>query len=459
MKPLRTVRLSIVVFALGLAQSAAAQVVVSMGVEEVYDDNLFLESGNKRVVPEGFVPPEGLTVDDIFTVDNDGKIDDDFITNVFVDISTARELGRYGTLSADVGFGALIFADLDDENRLTLDSLIQLDANREMLPNHLYASLNSDFNSGGANVAVAEGTAARQVQTHTATFAFGLENLPVANQLEGNLGYNLVRHDFLGEFVLSDRPDNRLEEEGSDFFANTLAGSLVYALNQTTDLDVSSNVTLYTFSTVNSNDNPDLTSEELDRFDYSVSTGIQHAFSERLQGSANVGVDFSTLVDTPMDEVIEVTNPDGTTTSIVQTPDDTSSSLAFSGRLDATPFDGTGASLVVVQSSGVDTDGSRIIIRSVGLNLSQDITDRLQFGAGGRYMQFDQGDSLSDSTDRYSLSTSLRYALTESLSLSAGWNYTNQDASGQEDITSRDQDYESNRFYVAINAGLVGIPG
>lgn len=440
--------------ALLIPAAAEAQVVVSLSAEQVYDSNIYLESGDRIEVPPGVVIPGGGTE---LPQDLDGEENEDLITRVGVDFSGGEVLARGNfDFVYDAGVGAIFFWDTEDEDRLTLDSYMAIRSREKFLAKPLVASLSSNFDSGGASIAVAEGTASRQVQTHSAEFTFGAEEWQLSRSSHANILYRLTRHDFLGEFLLADRDSDRRDPSGSDYFANSVDSSYIYSLTPDTDVNIDVFGTLINFTSTDSNG--EVLAEEKDRIDYGARIGFTKLFTQKLELRGAVGADFSYLVDEPDDIFVEVPNPDGTTTPVLTTPDRDSTSLAFDLRLTYQALESSVVSVFVDQSSGVDTDGSRTLIRSVGLNASHRVNRDFWLSAAGRYQQFQEGDELDDPTDRFDASLSARYALAPNMSIVAGYNFTDQQSDAPIDVLSESDNYTVHRAFVSLNVGFVGLP-
>lgn len=461
---LSPVLLASVVFAVvELPRSASAQVVVSMTAEQVYDSNVYLESGDRVELPPGVVLPDGSTE---LPDDLDGEEDSDLITNVKLSLGGGEVVAKRNlNFVYNAGVGALFFWDIEDEDRVTLDSFLELSTREELLSEPWVASLSSAFTSGGADVAVAEGTAASQVQTHSAEFRFAAEDYQVSSRSHIDAGYRLTRHDFLGEWLLSERDNDRRDPIGSDFFANSIDGSYVYNLSPSTDANLDVFGTLLNFTGTDGGVEETVGSEdeafdgEHDRIDYGARVGLTRLFSPKLRMRTAVGADLSYLIDDPEDVFEERLNPDGTTTTVLATPSNNSSSFAFSVNLDYQAAEATTVSVFAEQSSGVDTDGSRILIRSFGVNAAHRLTEVLWLSGAGRYQQFDEGDSLGNSTDRFDTSIALRYVLAPNVSLTGGYNFTTQDSDEPLLGAGTDSsDYDSHRAFVSFNVGFVGLP-
>lgn len=443
------------------ALPAAAQVSVSVGVQEIYDDNIFLEDDggltagalqaqqNAEAAGEPFEIP----------VDADGETNDDLITHAYVGLSSAKQLGDVAKLAAEGRVGAYVFNDESDENRLSLDTLLRLDASDAWLPKPLALSLASIISSGSNDITVAEGTVARQSQSHVAALDFGARGWRVAPKTDLGLGYSLTRNDFLGEFEFSNPKDDRLEEEGSDYFNNAIQTSVTQYLSDTFNIGVQASASALTFTNVQSNDLDNKSEDDLDRYQYTASTGFLYTPTEKLTVGANVGFDGSTFKE-ERDEIM-VTLPDesGMPQTITSQPDKSDSTLAFSGNARYLLSTESSVSLRAAQSSGVDIDGDRLVVRSFGASGNQILGDRFEFILSGRLVQFENGGEIDEPTDRYEATATLKYSITEAIVLAAGYNFTAQDAPNTDEaLIFRSQDYESHRAFISLSAGLVGTP-
>src|SRR5438477_316479 len=83
---------------------------------------------------------------------------------------------------------------------LAAESLVTLDASDKLIPAPFYMALQSSLQSESNDVTVASGTAARQSESHDGTFRTGIRSYPIAKDTTFDLGYVLLRHDFLGAF-------------------------------------------------------------------------------------------------------------------------------------------------------------------------------------------------------------------------------------------------------------------
>ena len=131
-----------------LPTSAAAQVAISTTVEEIYDDNIFLEDD------EGIPPLDMLTDEQAneirrrITRDNDGNPDEDFITHAVLGLSGALPIGMYLDTSAEAKVGTFIFSKESDESRLTLNTVLDVNVTDQIIPQPFGVSLRSEIHSG-----------------------------------------------------------------------------------------------------------------------------------------------------------------------------------------------------------------------------------------------------------------------------------------------------------------------
>lgn len=451
-----------------LPQSGAAQVVYSLGVQEVYDDNIFLESGQTPKLP----PAGSESTPFVLTPDTDGLTNDDMITNISIGVSGALPISPHVKSSAGVKTGFLIFAEEDSENRMTLDTALEFKAEQSLVPDPFDVSLSSRINSGSGRVSVAEGTASRQSESHDATLSFGVRPLNLSQSATIDARYALARHDFLGEFLFKSTDDldenvssvtngkGRLEEEGANYYTNTLSSSIKYAVSTEAFLFLDNTVNYQTYTSSKTTDLFGVQHGEDDRLNYRPSLGVNYLLSQELLAVASVGLDLTKYSSTPEPRTISVVEEDGSITTFEQTPSDTETSLFYSAALNYFPSKDLSFSLAADQSAGTDLDGDRVLISSVSLNGSYQVFEKLAAGAGGRYSQFNNGDSLSGATERFEGSAFLRYTLAPTWAVSAGYNYTQQNQ-GQDStgVFFRDGDYESNRVFISLDTGFVGLAG
>ena len=449
----------------GWAQTAQAQVAISLGAEEIYDDNIYLE--NDTGLPPAALADE-TPGDDLQpatpSVRSDGDPNDDMISLVSLGLSGSTPSWRYVNLGSEIKGSGFFFADQSDENRFALDSDLKLDARETLIPAPFFVTLLSDMKSESQDVTVAEGSAARQSQTHEGVLSLGVNKVAIAEQTDWSLGYQLVRHDFLGEWLFggSDSEDDEsdlFEEEGADYFVHKVDTGLGYHQTENLEFTFGIGVANYNFTDVETNDLEEKDTDELDRNDLNTELGVFYVMTKEWQAGLKVGADLSRFQNEPEEEEVTVILPDGTESTVLKSRDRDTNSLSFSGLIDYMP-EGTDSQLglEVSQSAATDIDGDRLTTRSVTLNGTKTFAERWTILAAGRFFQYDSGENLSDATDRYEATASLRYNITEAIALSVGWNYAKQNASDNEeqDFYFRSYDYEVNRAFITLDVGLVG---
>ncbi len=449
------------------ATTAEAQVVVTVGVQEVYDDNIFLEN-DKGTPPPIVVDPSladpGLLLEPPTEVNGDP--DDDFITNAFIGLSGAIPISPHVKTAAEGKFGVIIFADNDDENRLTADAVFTISAEPSLVPAPYYVDGRVAIESKQNDISSASGTASQQSQTLNPGLNLGVRGIELSPATKFGIGYALTYNEYLGDFTFKNKNNEDLgvyaglvDPKGSDYFTNAIDSGLDYTVTEKWTAGLFAGVTDYTFTNVETNDAVDKTEDDLDRTEGVAGVRSTYQLSEKLSVGGSVGMNLSHLKTEPDDVFVTVISDDGTTTQITQQGDQNDVSLTFGGNLSYAPEATSLLRLAVDQARRTDLDGDRLITRSASLDASKSIGDRLKLAAGGRFLQFNIGDSISSPTERYEVTASVQYSLTESLALTAGWNYTNQDADEsnlEQRLLFQSEDYEGNRFFVGITAGLVG---
>ena len=450
--------------------SVQAQIAISLEVQQVYDDNIFLEDDIGMLSPESEAALAALPEEQRDAILNlekqNGDPDSDFITLANIGLNGALNLGDVAQIGIDTGAGVAIFSDFDDENRFLLDSLIKLSLKEELLPRPFAFSVASEFRSGSNNIAVAEGSVARQTEQHTGSVSLGILDYEIANQTSLGLGYQFNQVNFLGEFRFDDDeidlpPALDPDDQGSDYSSHNLNLEVNRPISQKAKAGIFVGLRKFNFSEVKSDDFEGNEEEDLDRLDWFFGLRGNMQISESVQFSASVGADFSKFDEERMPRTVTVTDLSGVTNNILVERDDEESSLSFGATLAYAP-PGTGLTLStgVDQRSGTDVDGERIISRGVSANASYIPVERFLVTLGGSFNEFDQGDSLSDGTERFATTVALRYEISESMNVGAGWSYTNQESKDDstESFLFRSDDYESNKAFVNFNMGLVGLP-
>jgi len=461
---------ALLLVALGLliqTRAASAQVVITAGAQEIYDDNIFLENDT------GTPPP--IVIDDSLSDPNlnidppkqaDGDPDSDFITNVYLGFSGAVPLSEKIKTSAEGKVGVLIFADQSDETRFTVDTVLTADSDKTLIPEPFYVNSRVAIQSRSSDITAAEGTATKQAQTLVAALGLGARDIALAQDTKFGLGYTFAYNDFLGDFTLKNKDNeelgafkNRVEPRGSDYFTNGVDATLDKILNPQWAAGLFAGVTNYTFTNVDSNDLASKDEDDLDRTDGTAGLKTSYQISEQVSAGASAAVNLSHLKNEPDPIFVTVIDDNGETTQVLKDQDSDQVSLGYGANLNYAPEPLSLFRLAVDQSQQTDIDGDRIITRSVSLDASKAIGDRFKLGAGGRFLQFNVGDSITKPTERFEVTASIQYSLTENVALTAGWNYYNQRAD-EDNLRERflfaSEDYEGNRVFVGISGGLVG---
>jgi hypothetical protein len=454
--------------ALGLiADKAQAQVVISTGVQEVYDDNIFLEDDKGTPPPfvldsqlgtpgSTFIPPKQVN----------GDPDDDFITNLYVGVSGPIPLSPHIKSAGEVKVGGLIFADNSNQDRMTLDSTLSFATEKTLLPDPYYVEVQNTVRSQASDITAADGTATRQAQTMETSLGFGVREVQLGAATKGALGYRFAYNNFLGDFTFSNADEenlgpyeDRVKVRGSDYFTNSIDGTIDHDVTDKWKAGVFAGVHDYKFTHVESNDLEDRDASDQDRIEGTTGLKTSYQISEQVSAGASAGVNYSHLNTRPDDVSITIVDEDGTTTTVERPGEQNDTAFIFGANLNYAPDPASLIRLAVDQGRNTDVDGTQIITRTASLDASKAIGDRVKLAAGGKYLQYNIGSSLSNPTDRYEFTLSAQYSLTESLALNAGWNYVNQNVD-ENNLSQRllfaSDDYESNRFFIGLTAGLVG---
>lgn len=445
------------------AQSSWAQVGISLEMSSMYDSNIYLESGDGlgNDLPAEFY--EGIENGDIvIPKDADQKKNDDIIGLASFGLSAALPLSEHIKSSFDGSIGTLLFSQENQEDRLIYDSFLQFVSEESLIPKPFQISLTSALTSSNQDIGVAEGTVARQSQSHDGTLALKAQGIELPGELLFSAGYQLVRHDFIGETTFDRQDEDRArEEEGSDFFSNSLDMRLNKLLTPKLKAELSSRGTLYTFTEVRSNTVETQDASDMDRVDYGLSTGLDYELSETTIASTRVGVTFSTrLSDQDTITVVE-TAPDGSERRTEVARDDTSSVFTFGAGLVYAPFEASSISLNASQDLGTDIDGQRVTTRNAKLQLSQGLGERVLVGGWGRYTNYEYSDDLQDTKDLYELGANLTVSITEWFSTSLAYSFIKQntdESNADTDYFSvfRSNDYDTHRVMLSLNAGFAG---
>ncbi|OVE80245.1 hypothetical protein BVY02_00845 [bacterium J17] len=447
------------VFGLLLPSQSSAQEAITVGVQEIYEDNIFLEDDSRRVQSFedlGFTQEqlEGIPLEKI-----DGDKDDDLITYLFLQLSGGTDLGNWAKLSHDGKVGAFIFSDHSDESRASLDTTVRLEASKDLIPEPFFADITSVLNSGSENIAVSQDSVARTSTTHNAVFSTGAADVELAQATELDAVYTLTRHDFVGELTFTDSDDDFFDEEGSDYFSNMISGSVDHYLTQELAVGVDTSVEYLSFTKAESTNLYETEKDDLDRLVYTAELESEYRVTETLSVSGRAGVVYTKFTNDPMPRFALIPGEGGEEIEVEVTPDDDDTNFIFEAILNYAPTPDGAITAGINQIQGVDVDGQRIMTRTVSLNGSHRLGERFEAIVGGQFIQYENGGDLNDPNERWEASASLRYSLTETVVLAAGWSFANQNADRDfENLLNRSENYRTNRAFITINAGFVGVP-
>ncbi|MCB0325361.1 MAG: hypothetical protein KDD69_17380 [Bdellovibrionales bacterium] len=451
-----------------VAQNATA---ITLGVQEIYDDNIFLENDRRRPAP--LVQDDALEEDisdgdlSVFYSDQaDGDPDADLLTNVFLGAATTfPQVENYADIKLEGQVGGLFFADYSDQNRLTLDGTFNATVSELVIPRPFYFDLRSELSSHSDDISVAEGTGTRASETLDNAVSFGLRDWELGQRTRLGLNYTGAYHLFLGEFLFSEKDDYRYEEQGADYHTHTLGSSLEYDLSQTVLVGVKGSAGVQLFTDVQRNDGlskiPLEDEANFDRTNGDMDVYLKYNPTQQLFVSLSAGLQVTSFHNDPEPFEETIIDPKGNPQIILVERDDSEASLVYQGDVEYVFEPGAAALLGARQEVGTDIDGDRITVRSTYINLTKSFGDRFKLDGGVTFVQFSEENELSESVDRAEFSTSASYQLTQSTALTLGYNYITQDSSDtelEENLRFRSRDYEVNRVFLALNVGFLGLP-
>lgn len=454
-----------------LPTAAKAQVSISLGVQEMYDDNVFLEDGQRR--------PAFVILDDQFEEDfNDGEVptilsdeldgeeSDDLLTNLNLSLAGSSPYFRkYLENRFQLGVGAILFAEYNNRNRLTLDGVIDTSAAKTWLPDPFYASIANEFRSTASdNVSFAEGTASRASQIYVLSGRLGLANVALARHLSWGLGYTGTYQIFLGELRFEDAAPGEFEEEGSDFHSHSLGTNVDYAISPSWTFGIRGEAGVQLFTNVETNDIDSgvRTEDDLDRNNYDGRATLRYAPNREFQFSTFAGLNRSDFRKSPEPFEVTVIDDNGETMTVLVERDDSETNFIYGADVGYSFAPGTQVIVGVEQGVGTDIDGDRVTTRSVYSNGVLGITDRLSFTVGARYLEYSSTNDLDNAVDRLELSSSLSFLVTQQASIVLGYNFVDQnsdDPLSEDLLFTRSEEYTVNRVYIGVNVGILGLPG
>ena len=452
-----------------LASTAEAQVAISIGVQEVYDDNIFLENDNRQPTP--FVSNsvvetdlEDGTLSSVISDENDGVPDEDLLTTITIGMSgEVPLLQQYLTSTHSNSVGFVLFSEAEEQNRLTLDSSLSISAKEALLARPFHFDFRSAIRSSSTNAGVAQGTASRAAQTLTLNLNTGVRNVSLTEALSYNLGYQGAYNAFLGEFNLNSDRDERFEARGADYHSHTAVTSLDFQATERLRLSLLGSAGVQLFTQLESDDLiTDVQDEDdFDRTVADIRVNGKYKASERISLNAGAGIGFSSRHNDIEDIVRNVVDEDGNVQTVTIDQEEDQTALLFSGGVEYFYMPGSVIRLSASQQLASDLDGDQITTRNFSGNITHAINARVKLTAGSTFVQFANDDTLSNSQDRFEISTSVSYFVTENASLALGYNFAKQttDASdAEEQLRLRSLEYEVNRAFLSLNYGFVGLP-
>lgn len=451
---------------------ASAQVSVTLGMQELYDDNIFLENDKRRPAP--FVLNDNV-IDDLrdghlSTVPSDsqnGKPDSDILSNLFIDFSgKPKSLTNYIDSSYQLRTGLIIFGTFSEQNRITLDGNLRTNLADKFLPKPYYIGINNALQSSSNNLSVAGGTATQTAENYVFSAETGVSNISLAEKINFDFGYTGSYQKYLGELLLSDNGNSNTQTalSGVDFHSHILSTNVKDQLTKDLEIGLLGSGGVQIFTNI---DNPGMSSvtsdkKELDRNNAELQGTTKYTISKKLSFDGSAGIAYSQLRTDPIPRTIEFLNDMGETVLTTYTPNDANTGLTYSLALNYAYRPGSILTVGSNQGFATNIDGQRLTSRTFFANLVEPLTERLKLTIGSRYFQFNNPSiNITGDTNRFEGSASFTYNITQNTSFNLGYNYTKQDGapSFTQDTTGfSEQDYIVNRFFIGVNTGFVGLP-
>lgn len=465
-----TLRYLALFFAAFLTSEAQAQVSISLGVQTIYDDNIFLEDKNRPQVPvlfnDSLVGPDGAEPRPLVLQNFDGKPNDDFITNVTAGVAGSLPFLRQSVKSSyDLTAGAVLFGTHSEQDRLILDGFLDTSLSDLILPGPYYLGMRNGIYSASNNVAAASSTATQTTQNYILTGETGIRGAEISRNLLFNLGYTGTYQKFLGEFSINDvkNQPSLVNNGGVDFHSHMGNTGLDYRVNKDLEVGVRGTGGVQIFTRHDPGDNAsfnEIDPKDMDRINGELQGTLKYSITRTLFFDGAAGMGYSKMKVTPDPFEITIPQADGTTTSQIVNPKADNTGMTYMLSLNYAYRPGSLMTLGSSQGFTTNLDGKRFITRSTYANISEPIFDDLKLIIGGSYMQFEDESKVTPDFNRFEGSASLNYHIGRATSLVAGYNYTVQstDSSGNSEFTTPTQEFKSNRFYIGINTGFVGLP-
>jgi hypothetical protein len=427
---------------------AAAQVVYSVGTQEVYDSNIYQE--DDRISENTPRTPDGALYEEL-----DGKRNDDIISNPYVSLASRLPLGSKIDASASLRLGAVAYSSNSDESRGTVDGLFTAAPAEGSLPEYILVRFTDTITSQAGGVGVAAGAATRQGQQNTASLQAGLNRYALTDRDAATNLFLVSRQDFLGQFLFTSNDDSRrIDIEGVDSFTYGMTTRYDRMLSDSWTAFLSNNISYFDVTGGSSNNlNSNDLSSDLDRINDTPAVGATFVAGPKLQFTGQTGVDFSRFSTSPQN-----TEQQSAVTGVTELRDRSQSNFFYGATMAYTASERAVLAVNILQSAGTDIDGDRLMTRTFGANGSYAITDTLSGILSGQLSQFTLGDSLAKPTERYEAVASLRYGLTDAIALSLGYSYVVQDRPQEATaVFFSGGDFEGHRAFVSLDTGFVGL--
>jgi len=431
----------------GSLSPSSAQIVYSVGTQQVYDSNIYLEDKGNGGGP---ADPDGNQFEEF-----DGELNEDFISNPYVAMAGRIPTGSKMVTNFSTRLGAVLYTDNDQENRFTVDGMLSFKPEDGVMPEYWTIGLTEGISSQANAIGIAQGGATRQGQLNTITLMGGLNQWFFTGKDSLSAPLSVSRQDFLGQFLFNEEEEDRRQTiEGVDSMTYAFSPKVDHRFNDRWSANLTNTVQYYDVTGGDSNDLASGgASNDADRINYSPSLGVNYTASDRLRIGGQTGVDFSRFVN---DRQVTVLDENGNPVTTAVERDDSFSNLFYGGNLSYALAQTTSLGLNVLQTAGTDIGGNRLLVRTVGANGSHLFTDRISANLGFNFTQFTQGDSLDKPSERYEALANVRYSITDAISISAGYSYAKQNRPSGGDVTLfNNGDYEGHRAFVSLDTGFV----
>jgi hypothetical protein len=448
-----------------------AQVSITLGAQNIYDDNIFLENTSRPPIPilsnqdllEG---TDGERPNPLILENFDGKPNSDFITNLNIGIAGELPFARQIIKSSyDFDIGALFFAEYSEQDRITLDGAIETSLSDLILPRPYYLSIRNGLFSASNNVAAPGSTATQTTQNYILTGETGFRKAEIASNTTYSLGYLGSYQKFLGDFLINSptNPRSLTQQGGVDFHSHMGITSLDYRVNNDLEVGIAGSGGMQIFTDITAGDfgGGDFDPSLLDRTNAEIKGTAKYTISKTLFFDGAAGIGYSQLSNDPGPLEFTFINEEGQTVTELRDINRANTGLTYLLSLNYAYRPGSLLTVGGTQGFTTNIDGQRFITRVSFFNISEPLTDDIRLIIGGSYMQFEDQSDLAPNFDRFEGSVSFNYHIGQNTALMAGYNYTVQSTKTSDVFeTNRllSQDFHSNRIFFGITTGFVGLP-